>query len=356
MPVTVSDGTHTLPVVWKMPPAGTWRKPGLVKVAGTATDVLGKTHPATALVTVDVFTSTQPTRAKTYPGGLPALPATVVAVGKNGGRADVPVTWKAAAYPAVGVVTVGGTAQVVPGVTLPASVRVQVTTPVEAPLTSGVTVAATFTEPGYATTGLTNGDTTDKAWSNWKSSGRNATDTLTATLPAGASPSRLTVHFYKDNSSGGGLPQSMQAGVPDASGACVVSGAVIPVGVDSPLAVTAPLPNGATGKVCVVLTAVPNGYLTVSELQVFAKAPGIGTDPRAAAITVAGRPIRGFNPAVTNYRVRTLKQLNRVAVTATAIDPYATVTVTGSGGVRLVRVTAENGTSVRTYRITIVRY
>ncbi|BCY07070.1 RICIN domain-containing protein [Actinoplanes sp. L3-i22] len=347
LPATVTDGKHSLPVVWNLPAEKAWRKPGLVTVRGTATDVLGTTHRATAEVTVDVFTSTEPGRAKTFPGGQPALPATVVAVGKHGGRADVPVTWEAATYPATGVVTVRGT---VPDLGLPAAVRVQVTTPVDSPLTGGVSVAATYTEPGYATAGLTNGDTTDKAWSNWKSADRNATDTLTATLPAGTSPSGLTVHFYKDNSSGGGLAQSVQAGVPDASGACVVSGPVVPVGVDSPLAVDVPVPDGAGSTVCVVLTAVPNGYLTVAELQVSAKAPGVGTDATAAGIEVDGRAIRGFDPAVTTYRITT-KHPEHAVITATTADPYATVTVARTGTTRVVTVTAEDGVTQVRYRI-----
>ncbi|GAA2878391.1 hypothetical protein Acy02nite_15830 [Actinoplanes cyaneus] len=351
LPATVTDGTHTLPVVWKVPSDRGWRKPGLVRVTGTATDVLGRAHRATAEVTVDVFTATEPGRAKTFPGGRPDLPATVVAVGKHGGRADVPVTWEPATYPATGVVTVRGT---VPELSLPATVRVQVTTPVDSPLTGGVSVAASYTEPGYSTAGLTNGDTTDKAWSNWKSSGRDATDTLTATLPAGTSPSHLTVHFYKDNSSGGGLAQSVRAGVPDANGGCVVSGPVVPVGVNSPLAVDVPVPDGVNGSVCVVLTAVPNGYLTVSELQVSAKAPGVGTDAAAAGIRVDGVAIRGFDPAVTSYRIEA-KHPERAVITATTADPYATVSVTRTGTTRVVTVTAEDGVTQVRYRVQLSR-
>ncbi|GLW27436.1 RICIN domain-containing protein [Actinoplanes regularis] len=355
LPATVTDGRHSLPVVWNVPPERAWRRPGLVKVTGTATDVLGRTHRAIAEVTVDIFTSTRPARAKTYLGGRPELPATVVAVGRHGGRADVPVTWDSAEYPDAGVRTVGGSAQVIPGLSLPATVRVQVTAPVDAALAGGVSVAATYTEPGYSTAGLTNGDTGDKAWSNWKSSGRNATETLTATLPAGAQPSRLTLHFYRDNSSGGGLAQSVQAGVPDANGACVVAGPVVPVGADSPLAVDVPVPAGVGGTVCLVLTAVPNGYLTVAELQVFAKAPGVGGDASVTGIRVGGVPVRGFDPAVTSYRVISAHP-DRAVITATTADPYATVTVTRAGNTRIVTATAEDGVTRTTYRITLVRH
>ncbi|WIM98512.1 glycoside hydrolase [Actinoplanes oblitus] len=352
LPATVSDGRHALPVVWKLPPGRAWRKPGLVRVTGTATDVLGRTHRAVAEVTVDVFTATLPARAKTFAGGQPVLPSTVVAVGRHGGRADVPVTWQAARFPQPGVVTVGGSAQVVPGADLTASVRVQVTTPVDAPLTGGVSVTASYTEPGYSTAGLTNGDTTDKAWSNWKSADRDPSETLVATLPAATAPSRLSVHFYRDNASGGGLPQSVRAGVPDASGTCAVSGPVIPVGVAGPLAVDVPVPDGVTGSVCLVLTTVPDGYLTVAELRVSAKAPGVGTDASVTGITVDGVPLRGFDPAVLAYRT-VVDHPGRVAITASPADPYATVTVTRAGTTRIVTVTSEDGSARREYRITV---
>ncbi|MEV6342847.1 glycoside hydrolase [Actinoplanes sp. NPDC051851] len=347
---TLADGTtRALPVTWSLPAASCWRKPGVVTVHGTATDVLGKTHKATAKVTVDVFTSTLPGRAKTFPGGRPALPTTVVAVGRHGGEADIPVTWSTGTFDTLGVATLTGTATVVDGTTLPATARVQVTAPVDG-LTSGHTVTASYTEPGYSTAGLTNGDTTDKAWSDWKSTDRNAAETLTVALPAGTVPSKLTLTFYRDNSSGGGLAQSVQAGIPDASGACVLTGAVIPVGVDSPLAVDIPVPSGATTSLCLRLTAVPNGYLTVSELQVYAKAPGTGSDASVSSLLVDGVPVHGFTPSTTTYRV-TVPNPSKAVVTATATDPYATVTVTGTGRTRTVTTTSEDGSTQSTYRV-----
>ncbi|SDT57818.1 RICIN domain-containing protein [Actinoplanes derwentensis] len=349
LPATVttvlpSGERRALPVTWTRPAASKWRKPGTVLVRGTATGVLGQAVPATAKVTVDVFTTTVPGRAKTWPGGQPELPATVTALGRHGGEATVPVVWQRTEYPALGVVPVSGTATVVPGRTLPATARVQVTEPSEG-LADGVAVTASFTEGGYSTAGLTNGNLTDKAWSNWKGSGRNPAETLTATLPEGSSAGRAVLHFYRDNASGGGIATTVQAGVPSAAG-CELTGSPITVTstvVDISLAAPA-------GTFCLRLTPTPDGYLTVSELQVYAQAPGVGTDATAAAILVDGKPIRGFDPAVHTYRVR---HSGRAVVTATATDPYASVGVVVRKTSRVVTVTSEDGASRTAYRINL---
>jgi hypothetical protein len=358
--VTFGGEARTLPVTWTTPPAKTWQKPGTVRVAGTAKDVYGHGFPATAEVTVDTFGSTQPGRAKTYPGGTPDLPATVVGVGRNGGRADLPVVWNAApagAFAKLGVATLTGTATVVDGTKLPASVRVQIAAPTSANVatSAGVAVSATYTEGGYSTAGLVNGDITDKAWSNWKSSNRNASDTLTVTLPSARDLSGLVVHFYADNSSGGGLAQSVQAGFPDASGTCQPTGDVIAVGVSSPLAVNVPLPATHTATACLILTAVPNGYLTVAELEVLAKAPGVGTLATLSQIVVNGKPVPGINPITSGYIVK-VPDPAKATVTATQTDPYATVATKRLGATRVqITVTSEDKAHTKTYTLALVR-
>jgi O-glycosyl hydrolase len=348
-----SGAKRTLPVVWQVPPSWRWWFPNVVKVKGSVTDVFGRKTAATTEVTVDRFVSTEPGRAKTYPGGVPALPATVVALGKFGGRADLPVTWNpapAGAFDRLGVVTLTGKARVVDGTALPATARVQITAPSDGIVSTepGVTVSATFTENGYSTLGLTNGDTSDKAWSNWKGSDRNPAETLTLRLPRTEQVTRLRIHFYKDNQSGGGLAQSIRAGVPDAAGQCVAAGPEVAVGVDSPLAAA---PGTA---VCLQLTTVPNGYLTVAELEAYAKAPGQGSDATLNALKVDGATVPGFKPATTTYRVAT-RNPDKAVVTATATDPYATVSVTRQGRVWTVKTVGEDGTKKLTYRVELVK-
>ncbi|MBG0564277.1 glycoside hydrolase [Actinoplanes aureus] len=271
--ILAGGGRATLPVTWRLPPERRWKKPGTVTVRGTATDVLGRPVAAEARVVVDVFTRTRPAHATTYAGGEPVLPATVTGLGRHGGRAELPVTWDAAppgAFDAVGVVTLTGTATVVGGTTVPATVRVRVTEAVEggAEISS---VTASFTESGYSAAGLANGDTTDKAWSNWKPNDRNPSDTITVRLSGVRDVTRVVTHFYRDNAAGGGLPQSLRVGLPAADGTCA-GGTEVPVGTASPLAVSAAV-GSRTDTVCVVLTAVPNGYLTVAEIEVLAKEP-----------------------------------------------------------------------------------
>jgi len=356
--LTADRDTRTLPVTWKMPSANEWKRAGVVNVNGTATDILGRKLSAVAPVTVDTFTATEPGRAKTFPGGTPVLPATVVGVGRNGGKADLPVTWNpapAGAFDQLGVATLQGTATVVDGTKLAATVRVQIAPPTEADIarTPGVKVTATFTENGYSTTGLTNGDTTDKAWSNWKPSGRNASDTLTVALPQPNSVSKVVVHVYKEG--GGGYPATAQAGVAGADGKCVAAGPVVQVGVPNPPPVELPVTSAApTTAVCAILTAVPNGYLTIAELQVFAKAPGTSADAALAGIQVDGTPVAGFKPAVTSYKVSVARP-ESAKVTATAADPYAEVVTKKSGNRWDITTTSEDGTKTTVYRVELVR-
>ena len=85
----------TLPVSWQMPAAKAWRKSGTVTVRGTATDPKNQTIAVAAVVAVDTFLWSLPAQAKTYLGGEPELPATVIGVGAHGGRAELPVRWNA---------------------------------------------------------------------------------------------------------------------------------------------------------------------------------------------------------------------------------------------------------------------
>ncbi|WP_371658082.1 glycoside hydrolase [Streptomyces sp. NBC_00280] len=369
LPTTVTpvfrDGARgALPVVWDLPSDRAWRKAGTVRVQGEATDALGRTIPAKAVVTVDTIASTLPGRAKTYVGGHPELPATVVGVGAHGGRTDLPVTWDPApegAYDATGAVTLHGVARIVGGTTADATVRVQITAPVTTNIAPDpdVSVAATFTESGYSAEKLRNGDLTEKAWSNWKSGNtKNPSDTITYTLPKARDLSRVVAHFYRDGSSAS-FPQSLKVQVrapgsdtwTDASG-------TVPVGTEGTPVIDVPLTAGPAAGVRVVMTARQGGYLTMSELEVYAKSPGVSSDSAAASIEVAGVPVASFDPGTTDYRVRTGDPA-RAEVTATARDPYADVTVEKvreHGRTQaVVTVTGEDGTRTTTYRIALVR-
>ncbi|MDX3452778.1 RICIN domain-containing protein [Streptomyces sp. ME02-8801-2C] len=369
LPKTVTpvfrDGARgALPVVWDLPSDRVWRKHGTVRVRGEATDALGHTIRAKAVVTVDTIASTLPGRAKTYVGGHPELPPTVVGVGAHGGRTDLPVTWDQApegAFGAPGTVTLHGTARIVGGGTADATVRVQVTAPVTANIApdSDVSVAATFTESGYSAEKLRNGDLSEKAWSNWKPGNtKNASDTVTFTLPKARDLSRVVAHFYRDGSSAS-FPESLKVQVRAAgSDIWTDASAPVPVGTEGTPVIDVPLTAGPAAGVRVVMTARQGGYLTMSEIEVYAKSPGVSADSAAASIEVAGVPVASFDPDTTDYRVRTGDPA-RAEVTVTARDPYAKVaveTVREYGRtLAVVTVTSEDGTIATTYRVTLVR-
>nr|WP_286259898.1 RICIN domain-containing protein [Streptomyces graminofaciens] len=371
LPETVTpvyrDGARgALPVEWDLPSDRRWSKPGTVRVRGEATDPLGRKIRAKAVVTVDTIASTLSGRAKTYAGGKPELPTTVVGVGTHGGRADLPVTWDPApggAFGSTGVVTLRGTARIVDGSTTDATVRVQVTEPAEANIApdTDVSVAATFTESGYSAERLRNGNISEKAWSNWKSGTKNPSDTITFALPKARDLNRVVAHFHRDGTNTS-FPESLKAQVRTADdGTWVDASDSVAVGTEGTPVVDIPLKAAKAGPVTgvrVVMTARQGGYITMSEIEVLARVPGVSSDAAATSVEVAGKPIASFDPDTTTYRVVT-SDPRRAPVTATARDPYATVAVerTTENGrtTAVVTVTGEDGSQTRKYRIVLVR-
>jgi len=355
LPATVKaslwDGsTAPLPVVWTQLPDSTWRTSHTVVVQGTATTSLGKTIAVQATVVIDTIVSTSPARAKTYVNGVPELPATVAGTTQGGEVFDLPVTWEALpAFATTGVVTVAGSA----GQDVPATVRVQVTEPslVNAARDSGVVASATYTEPGYSAAGLINGNTGEKAWSNWRSGTKNPSDTLTFKLPRQRDLTAVTVHFYRDGTTAS-YAQSLHAEVRDpGTGGWVAASDEVTVQTDSRV-VTVPLRTGAaTSEVRVVLTARPSSWITVSEVEITAKAPGRSSDASLSSISIDGQLLAGFSPDVTSYAVNG----GPAEVTAQTTDPYASLTTSQADRRTTITVGSEDGTQQRTYEITFTR-
>ena len=274
------------------------------------------------------------------------------------------MTWDPApdgAFDTPGVVTLRGTARVVGGGTADATVRVQVTAPVQVDIAPDpdVSVAATFTESGYSAEGLRNGDTTEKAWSNWKpGTTKNASDTVTFTLPAARDLDRVVAHFYRDGTNAS-FPASLKAQVRGAAdGTWTDASEEIAVGTAGTPVVEVPLKAGPATAVRLVMTARQGGYITMSEIDVYARAAGLSSYAAAASVEVAGVPVAGFDPGTADYRVVTGDPA-RATVTETARDPYAAVSVEkvreSGRTVAVVSVTGEDGTRTATYRIALVR-
>ena len=364
LPETVTpvyrDGARgAIPVEWKIANDNRWKKPGTVKVKGTATDVTGTQFPTELTVTVDTLVSTEFARAKAVVNGLPSLPATVTAVGSQGGTVERPVTWNTpVGYPAPGVYELAGTADDGNGGTLPATVRIQVTagTLDNVADDGGTTARATFTEPGYGTAGLFNGDTRDKAWSNWRSGTKNAADTLTVTLPSAQTLGGVVVHFFRDGSSDS-YAQTLQLQVQGANGQWTNAGGPVAVRAGAPApAVTLPLSGVTASSVRVVMTARSQTHMVVSEIEVLGSVPAESSDATLASISLDGTPITGFDPSVTEYSVPSRGKVP--SVSALSADPYARVTVTqpsGSDRAAVITVTSEDGSATSTYRVQLAQ-
>ena len=277
-PDRIGAGTAALPVTWRAVPAVRWARPGQVFVFGTATDpATSKEYAVRAVVTVDTISSTDPAAARTYVGGTPDLPTTVTATSdRYAATVTLPVGWdtSGAAYGSVGTVTLTGKATLPDGSTAPATVVVTVTEPVEAnaALAPGTTATATFTEPGYSVQGIVNGVLSDKAWSNWRSGTQRPGDTLTVTLPTVRDVTRVVTRFYQD---GGNVSYARTLHVEAlVGGSWTPVSSEVTVAASGPAApvVSVPITSTRTTAVRVVMTA--SSYMTVSEVEVLAKAAG----------------------------------------------------------------------------------
>jgi hypothetical protein len=205
----------------------------------------------------------------------------VTAVSKRGYTVQRPVTWDAVApalYAQVGTVTVTGKADAGDGTTLPATAQLQVTEPVlvNAALTAGTLASATFTEPGYSASGVINGVLNEKAWSNWKSSNKNASDTLTVTLPQARDVAKVVTRFYRDGTTDSYAQTLRVEAKTDTGDWVAVSGLVsVPAGAPAPaVEVAIPASAGASRAIRVVMNAYSNRHMIVSEVEVFAKTAG----------------------------------------------------------------------------------
>ncbi|MFK4761664.1 glycoside hydrolase [Microbacterium sp. ZW T5_45] len=344
-----------------------WTAPGTRTVAGSGTDLFGAAFEATASVEVGAVGLTDPVSLTTY-AGVPlatvkaAAPTTAPAViGATDQRLDVAVTWDwtgvtATALASEGVVSVPGTATAPDGSALTATLSVIVTTPASANVAPTSTASATFTESSsYGVDRTKNGVTTDKGWSNWRSGTKNTQDTLTYALASSSTMQSAKLYFYKDGSSNS-WPQSLSVEYRAGTGSWTSLGAVdVPVPADGTAPVVEVPMNGVQADaVRVVLNARSATHMIVSEVELYAAAPGVSAVDALAAVTLDGAPLPGFSSEVTSYEVP-WAGTPAPTVGAVAVDRAASVEITQADADALatIVVTAPSGAS-RTYTIAFV--
>ena len=340
-----------------------WQTPGSKTIRGAGTDLFGAAFEAEATVEVGAIGSTEPVSSRAYEGislsrVKSAAPTVVPAIiGATDERVDVAVTWNwdgvsDASLQAAGVVTVPGLAKAPDGSELTAALSVIVTTAASVNVAPASTASATFTESaGYSVDRTKNGVTTDKGWSNWKSGTKNTQDTLTYTLAQREKMQSAKLHFYKDGSSNS-WPASLSVEHRTGTDAWASAGTVqVPVPGDGTAPVVeVPLGGVQADAVRVVMNARDATHMIVSEVELYAAAPGTSAIADLASITLDGAALNGFSSSTTEYAVGWTGDLP--AVRAVAIDRDATVTVSSAGedGIATIVVTAPSG-ATRTYTV-----
>ena len=152
-----------------------------------------------------------------------------------------------------------------------------VTEPVEenAALETGTAASATFFEPGYPPSGLVNGNLTDKGWSTWKPTAFNSSDTVTITLPRERDVTRVVSRFFRDGRDSYAESLQVQTRGPDGTWRDAGDPVSVPDGSPAPV-VDVPITPVRTDAVRVVFTNRPDMYITMSEIEVMAKAADPG--------------------------------------------------------------------------------
>ncbi|MGA1836898.1 glycoside hydrolase [Herbiconiux sp. 11R-BC] len=353
-----------------------WNQAGTVTVQGSGTDLFGTAFTnATATVEVGGFTTTDPVSVTSYAGvPLSALaasaPTTVPArIGASSTSYPAAVTWDwsgvtDASFASTGVVTVTGSAVSNDPAAAPLAAKLSVilTTPVSTNIApdATTTATATSTESGYPVDRTRNRVIDDKGWSNWRSTNKPLSDTLSYNLGSTKVVDHVMLYFYKDGSTLS-WPDALSVEYQTPAGAWVPATAT-PIVVATPSDGKAPVVDVDLGgvqatQVRAVLTAKANTHMVVSEVEVYAKAAGVSTEASLAALSADGASIAGFDAAQGSYSVAVAGSRLPV-VAAVAVDTAARVSVvqaTDAAPTATVTVTAADGTTVKEYSVTFSR-
>lgn len=348
-----------VPVAWDL--TGLDWKAGTVQVQGAAMDGFGQSIPAvTALVEIGAYAATDPTSVTVAAGttlasAKAAAPATVSAqVDSGSSRFSTPVVWDWAGVTdedlaSTGVITVAGKADSndPSADMLDAKLSVIVTPAVYNNVAPSSTPSATFTESSSYAVGRTiNGVYNEKAWSNWKSSGKNEQDTLSYVLATTSLVNGTTIQFYKDGGSSSWAKSLVVEYKDPATGDWLEAAASsdIPAEGSAPT-VELTFPAVLTDQIRVVLNAHDNTHMVVSEVEIFAAQAAPSSISSLARLSAAGVDIPGFDPEKREYSVSvpagTLPLVSAIPTDRNAVldikqatdaSPSAVVTVTAPDG------------------------
>ncbi len=375
VPVYSGLPREAVPVTWDV--AGVdWNTPGSYRVLGSGVDAYG-TAFSDAVLTIEVgdFSSTDPVSVTVPVGTLAAtladvLPTTVPAqVGTGASRFPIGVTWDTASVKqsdldAVGSFHVTGTAAsaLARGVGIPATLTVFVTAGELVNVApDSTTRSATFTEPGYSIDGTVNGNLTDKAWSNWQWGPANASDTLTYTWSTPRALESVVLTAFRDGAAPSWPTQVAVSYVDALTGQRVMTSEVaVDTSGASPVATIDLSVDGhpaLTSSIDVQMTAAPDQWMTISEVQAFSRRATPASAATLARLNVDGVVVAGFDPGTSRYEV-TVDGSRWPDVTAVASDGAATVsvgTVDPSTGRIPIDVVSADGATSQTYDVIVAR-
>ncbi|MEH7303987.1 glycoside hydrolase [Neobacillus drentensis] len=346
-------------VKWEPIDPEQYEKETIFTVNGT---VEGTKIPAIANVTVSKVESVEPIKVKTVPGRAPELPEFVPAQLKLGTEGNVRVKWEPIdpmKYEHLGKFTVKGS---IPYSPVKVTANVQVTKPALQNIALNLPgsgqefpkATASFTGQYDKVTNVNDGDISSVRWTNWDPNSWRPEDWVAIDFGHEDTISKLDFHFYDD---GGGTrpPASLQLEYWDGANWKAIDGTQLEVKAKKDVTVNfAPV---TTSKIRVLMKAMSNTCMAISEIEVFGKGdvtkagPSIGDDSTLESILIDGKPLKDFQSDHFTYNVKD-KAPKIPVVTAVTNDLFASYQVTEEEDAAVITVKSEDGLQTETYTVT----
>lgn len=111
-----------------------------------------------------------------------------------------------------------------------------------------------------------------------------------------------------------------------------------------------------TSKIRVVMKAMPNTCIAISEIEVFGNGdvtkadPSIGEDATLESILIDGKPLKDFQADQLTYEVKE-KAVKDPIVTAVTNDLFASYQVSEKDDTAVITVKSEDGLQTETYTV-----